>query len=160
MRRIPSLALLLLASSCVAPAGRTGGPVTDSVQYTVRRTQGTKDQPSVFMVEAKLYSKGKVVQEPSVAIYDQEWAMVKVGELLPSINDIQVSPDKEEALPSEIQIFSGTLIGFRCRDGSAGRIDVRMRIYEVRDGKLAVKISSNDLLVSGESKTVTVPPSK
>jgi len=130
------------------------------VHYTVRKTEATKEQASCYMVEAKLLSKGALVQQPSLAIYDAKWATVKVGELVSTIHDIQVAPDEDDAVPAEVQIFSGTLLGFRCRDGSDGKIEVRVRIYEVRNGILLATASSNDSLASGETKTLALAPIK
>ena len=160
MRSLPAFALALAASGCMSPSGRSGAPLADTVQYTVRKTEAAKGQPSSFMVEAKLLSKGMLVQQPSLAIHDAKWATFKVGELISSIHDIQISPDEEDALPADVQIFSGTLLGFRCREGTDGKIEVRVRIYEVRNGILVAACTSNDSLVSGEPKTLIVTPVK
>ena len=163
MRFLATLAVLLSVASCQAPSGG-GGPspsVAMTLHYSVKKIVPAASAPATpthFIVEASLLSKGVATQAQTLVIYDSKWAMTKVGEVLQAVKDIEPSPDGEDAVPVEVEIFTGTLFAFRCREMKDGKIDTSVRIYEVRNGRIQSRLSSNDTVSSGESKEHPLAP--
>ena len=164
MRFLVLLAVLLSTASCQAPSASGGGssaPLATTLRYSVKKSApgaGAKAPPVHFVVEASLFSKGAATQTQTLVIYDSKWATMKVGEVLQAVKDIEPSPDGEDAVPAEVDIFSGTLFAFRCREMKDGRIETSVRVYEVRDGRIRSRLISNDSLGSGESKELPLVP--
>jgi len=162
MRSLALLAVLLSAASCQAPSG--GGStatLASTLHYSVKKIVPAASAPATpthFIVEASLLSKGVATQTQTLVIYDSKWATTKVGEVIQAVKDIETSPDGEDAVPVEVDIFSGTLFAFRCREMKDGKIEASVRVYEVRDGRIRSRLSSNDTLGSGESKEYPLVP--
>jgi hypothetical protein len=158
MRSLALLAVLLSAVSCQTPSASGGGsslPVATVLQYSVKKSApgaGAAAAPIHFIVEAKLLSQGVVSQSQTLVIYDSKWATMKIGEVLQAVKDIEPTPNGEDAVPVEVDIFSGTLFAFRCRETKDGKIETNVRVYEVKDGHVRARCSSNDILSSGESR--------
>ncbi|HTF56518.1 MAG TPA: hypothetical protein VK661_04610 [Planctomycetota bacterium] len=164
MRSLALLAVLLSVASCQTPSAPVGGssaPLAMTLRYSVKKSApgaAAAATPAHFVVEASLLSKGAAPQTQTLVIYDSKWATMKVGEVLQAVKDIEPTPDGEDAVPVEVDIFTGTLFAFRCREAKDGRIETNVRVYEVRDGRLRGRFSSNDTLGSGESKELPLMP--
>ena len=157
MKVAASLAAILVVVSCQTPSGsRSSGGV---LRYSVKRGPPTDKNATGprYVVDASIQVRGAEPLSQTMAIYDAKWSVLKMGQVHPRVHDLVITGDGEDAVPEEIDIFSGTLLAFRCRPEKEGRINVDLRIYRVVDGQVVGRERSSLVVADGESKDMPLP---
>ncbi len=151
---LPAVALV---GSCQASPGATGA-APSHVRYSVKKSAsapGSGSNPHI-VVEVSLQATGSKVESHILVVYDTKWVTLNLGESQESARGIEINEEGDEPLPSEVGLFSGTILAVRCREQKDDRIETDFRIYRVRSGRVVNKERSKDSLPDGETKELAL----
>lgn len=133
------------------------GAAPSHVRYSVKKSApapGAGSNPHI-VVEVSLQARGSGVESHILVVYDTKWVTLNLGESQETAKGIEINEEGDEPLPSEVGLFSGTILAVRCQEQKDGRIETDFRIYQVRSGKVLNKARSKDSLPDGETKELT-----